>query len=157
MAGGKRRNKKYVPKRFSPKLSSSPVLVSYIMGPIDDMIEELESRGTLTVNDRGEAVFSDIFYGETYRLVPAALGFLDVFSIIEKRKGVDLRLEPVRQLVNRLHYMAPITPRELEAARQGVERMRAALRTLSVAEADDIVVTTLIKQENEKEKKHVDV
>lgn len=157
MAGGKKRNRKYVPKRFSPKLSSNPVLVSYIMAPIDDMISELETRGTLSVSEKGEAVFSDMLYGETYNLVPAARGFLDVFGVIEKRKGISIGLEPVRQLINRIHYLSPVTQRELDAAKAGVERMRAALRLLSVAEADDIVVTTLIKQENEREKKHDDI
>ena len=60
-------------------------------------------------------------------------------------------------MINRIHYLSPVTQRELDAAKAGVERMRAALRLLSVAEADDIVVTTLIKQENDREKKHDDI
>lgn len=150
MAVNKKPRKRYSARpRSEPKMSAQPLKVAHIMQPFDEVIYELETRGTVSVVN-GEAAFIDMFYGDVYKMVPAALGFLQIFEIYERRYDANLEMGPLKQFISRLHYGTPITQIELDSAKAALDRIRKAIRSMTYSEMLDLVDAGLIKQNIER-------
>lgn len=128
-----KRNKKYVPKHAKDlPLRTCPWKVDFLMSPIDDVLQELEHHGTVNVDSKGKPVFVDTSFGEVYPMVAAALGFIEMWEIYERRYEQNLELAPLRNLVMRLHYGTVVTDTELQPAKDVVTRIKKALYGMTI-------------------------
>lgn len=146
-----KRNKKYVPKYVKDlPLRTCPWKVDFLMSPIDDVLSELEHHGTINVDNKGKPVFIDKSFGEVYPMVAAALGFIEMWEIYERRYDKQLDLAPLKNLVMRLHYGAVVTDTELQPAKDVVTRIRKALYGMTIADVSRLCKDAQIKFELEK-------
>ena len=147
----KKRNKKYRPRELGDvSMRALPWKVSLILSPFTDLLHEIETKGTIDVDNRGTPMFIDTVFGEIYPIVEAARGFVEMWEIFERRKGVTLGLAPLSQFISRLEYGAPITAIELEAAKGSVGNVQKALYSMTWKEAMELAKDASIKVELEK-------
>lgn len=146
-----KRNKKYVPKYSKDlPLRTCPWKVDFLMSPIDDVLQELEHHGTVNVDSKGKPVFVDTSFGEVYPMVAAALGFIEMWEIYERRYEKQLDLAPLKNLIMRLHYGTVVTDTELQPAKAAVRRIKDALYTMTVEDVARLCKDAQIKFELEK-------
>lgn len=147
----KKRTKKYKPRELGDvTMRALPWKVDLIMAPFTDLIHEIETKGTIDIDNKGTPVFLDKVYGEIYPVVDAAKGFIEMWEIFERRKNVSLSLTPLSQFISRLQYSSPITEIELKAAKLSIENIRKAIYSMSWKEAIELAHDASIKFEIEK-------
>ncbi|WAV98669.1 hypothetical protein NB636_08100 [Oxalobacter aliiformigenes] len=133
-----RKNKKYRPRDpMSVKLRAMPWEFTRIMAPLREFLDELRSEGTISLVD-GRPVFVDRLYCEVYPLVPAANGFIGALEIWERRKGIDMHLTPLKQLVKRIEYDAPVTEKELDTAEDSYRVIWRAVGDMTLGETVEL-------------------
>ena len=133
-----RKNKKYHQKNpLSVKLRAMPWEFTRIMAPLRDFLNELRNEGTISIVD-GCPAFVDRLYGEVYPLVPAANGFIGALEIWERRKGIDMHLTPLKQLVKRIEYDAPVTEKELDSAEESYRAIWRAVGDMTLGETVEL-------------------
>ena len=140
MAKTKRRNKAYKPRDpESILLRFEPWKVAAVMNPLESIVDQLERDGTIDVADDGQAVFKDHCDGVWYYSPVAILGVVDAYEIHERRAGVQLQLDPLRRLANKLKYQMMIDQNDTAAARGCLERIRAATLNMTAGYAKRLI------------------
>lgn len=122
---------------MSVKLRAMPWEFTRVMAPLREFLDELRSEGTISLVD-GRPVFVDRLYGEVYPLVPAANGFIGALEILERRKGIDMHLTPLKQLVRRIEYDAPVTEKELDTAEDSYRAIWHAVGNMTLLETVEL-------------------
>lgn len=134
----KKRNKKYRPKdQMAVRLRAMPWEFTRVMAPLREFLDELKNEGTISMVD-GRPAFVDQLYGEVYPLVPAANGFIGALEIWERRKGIDMHLTPLKQLVKRIEYDAPVTEKELDSAEDSYRAIWRAVGDMTLSETVEL-------------------
>ncbi len=89
MAGNKKPRKKYQPRwnGGNVKLKTEPWKVAAVFGPLENILDELESDGTVSSMPDGTPIFQDTNDGCWYPMAPALMGVVDAYEIHEKRTG----------------------------------------------------------------------
>lgn len=116
------------------------------LGPLEEILTQVEETGTLPVDERGEPIYID-GNGHQYPMWQAIDGLVDMFEMWATRHHKPLPLAPLRMLVGALHYSMPITAFNLEEVKQALPRLREAALSMDHHDARDLVVQTQIKAE----------
>lgn len=144
MARSAKPRKKYRPKpEGDARMRTRPEVVRKVFQPFDELLDQIETHGTIDVI-QGRAVYQDI-EGDWYDLVAAGDGFCEAFRM--KKDRYDYDVEPLQQLINRIKYGAPLTPKETTAARIALDKIRRAVLGMKVSEAKGLVRDAQIKFE----------
>lgn len=118
--------------------------------PLENVLDRIEREGTIDAV-RGRPVFRELSTG-WYELAPAIDGVVDFHRLAAERHHVALDVGPLARLSASLAAGKPLTLAELASARARIETLRTfALRYLSVGDACDLLRTTQIRWELEKE------
>lgn len=144
----KRRNKAYRPRDPGcVKLKTVPWIIDSVFAPLYEIIDQLEKDGTIFITQTGIPVFLNIKDGKFYETVPAISGFIEGYEIHERRTNRDLDMTPLKHLVKRIEYGAPITELETKAARSALNRLRTETMGMTWNYADAMLRDFKIKEE----------
>jgi hypothetical protein len=134
------RDKAYRPNasRGTLKLRFTPWRADAVASPLIGIIDQLEHQGTIDVAG-GEPVFKALRSGKWCDSVSGIEGVVEMYEIHQVRAGVDLNLEPLRLLANKLKYSMPIFQPDTAAARACVERIRQATLDMTSDYAVDLL------------------
>lgn len=151
MSATKKRNKKYRPKPAGDRLLKTQLWkVAAVFNPLEAILDQLETAGTIDVTTCGKPIFKDAVDGRWYETPTAIMGVVDAYQMHQERLEIDLGLEPLRQLANKLNYDMPIFQADTEACRACLARMKAATLNMTSDYARQMIVDFQIKEELQK-------
>ena len=145
-----KRNKKYRPR----PVGDAPMImfihaVTEVFSPIYAVIDEMETEGTVSADNKGRAIYIDSD-GNLVDLADALHGLASAYQIFERRNGVDLKTDAVTRLAVRLDYSTAITPIETREARIALDLMRQSTMNMKTGEAIALLKDFQIKEALEK-------
>lgn len=117
-----------------------------VFGPIDAFLKQLQS-GVVDAA-AGRAVFKDT-EGHWYEATPAVRGFVSAFERILTHYQIELNLEPVLKLCNKLDAGMPLTLAHIAQCTSLIDQCRRAYMGMDVFVVKGIVNTELIALELE--------
>ena len=149
MASKKPRNKAYRPKYAGEnvKLKMQPWKVAAVFNPLEAIINQLETHGTVDAARNGTAIFRDAIDGHWYESSAAIIGVVDAYEIHEIRTGRSMDLEPLRRLANKLKYDMPIFQTDTDDCRACFTRMKRETIEMTAGYARDLIKDFHIKEE----------
>lgn len=139
-----KRNLKKITGRRS--LRTKPWKTASVFAPLEAIIDQLESEGTLTVVAKGEHAGKPVFQmpGEIHWHVaaPALRGLIETLEIHEKRSGRTLPLEPLRKLATKFEIDMPIFEADTQAVRAAMAVLIEVSNGMDCDYADSLVQVT---------------
>lgn len=134
------------PGRRAERPKASPMIVGaeIVMRPLEQLFDELDRTGKVSVNARGYPDFLACD-GYRYEAAPAIEGLIWHFEMWEIRHGKALPLQPLRDLHVALHYLVPLQERTVEALRQTLPVLRNVMATGKPEDQVDLLQQTRIK------------
>lgn len=151
MANSKKRNKSYRPKPAGEQLlKTQPWKVARTFNPLYAILDQLEQDATIDVADNDQPVYRDMSTGQWFDSVAALSGTIETFEIHEKQSGIDLDMEPMRRLVNKLQYQMMIFDSDTKDCRKCVDRMKAAAMNMTATYAARMVDDFLLMEQERK-------
>lgn len=138
-------------KQYKPRSVRSPMLVaaSLVISPLDAIVDQIGADGTVNVDNFGTPQFMATD-GIWYATSPALEGLVYHLEMLSARRGIELPIEPIRQLQIAMQYSVPVTGLLMEKLKQALPVIR---RTLSFANPDeqlDILRSAQIRYEFER-------
>jgi hypothetical protein len=130
----------------SVKLKMQPWKVAAVMNPLLAIVDQLEHQGVIDVTRSGRAVFKDPSDGYWYDTPVAIIGVVDAYEIHVRRTGIDLRLDALRRLANKIEYHMPVMAEDTNAARDCLDRIRVATLEMTAGYAKQLVKDFQIKE-----------
>jgi hypothetical protein len=135
--------------RDNVKLRCEPYKVDAVFAPLEAIIKQLETDGTINVSISGCPMFIDHESGEWFDAISGLNGLIDAFEIHERRSGCDLNLAPLKMLSSRLEYGMPLFVNDIQQIKQTITRMREATMEMTAGYARDLIRDFQIKDEIE--------
>lgn len=133
------------------KLLTQPWKTQAVFEPLEAILDQLETEGTLTVVAHGCQAGLPVFQVSTestwYAAAPALRGVIEAFEIHEQRTGRAMPLTPLRRLAMKFEVNMPIFDSETKAARAAMEALRCESHLLPSDYAADLVQVTQIAAE----------
>jgi len=111
-------------------------------GPVDAMLARLADGWIHEL--QGAAVFLNPQDGVWYEIPEALEGWIALWERLDTRYALQLELTPMRQVVARLRYGAPIPPELVAQAQTLVDTCKRAYRRMDLYAVGAIVKTQLI-------------
>lgn len=151
MAGNKKPRKQYRPRwnGGNVRLKAEPWKVAAVFGPLENILDELESEGTVSTMPDGTPIFQDTNDGCWYPMAPALNGVVDAYEIHQTRTGRAMPLATLRQLAHKLEIQMPLFKADTDAARAALEALKAETMQMNAGYAKDLVRTVQIRIEFE--------
>lgn len=147
----KPRCKMYRPRPQGQRLlKTQPWKIAAVFNPLEAILDQLETDGTIDVTVSGKPIFKDTGDGTWYETPIAIMGVVDAYKMHQDRVGIDLGLDPLRQLANKLEYDMPIFQADTQACRACLKRMKAITLNMTADYARQMIVDFQIKEEFEK-------
>lgn len=138
-------------------LRTKPWKTHAVFRPLEAILDELETEGTLTVVATGKHAGKPVFMipGEHdwHVAAPALRGLIETLEIHEKRSGRALPLEPLRVLATKFEVDMPIFSSDTKAARAAMAALIQESHSFDLEYADDLVPVTRTAIELEKLKR----
>lgn len=131
-------------RKMRPEASPMIVGAEIVMRPLEQLFDELDRTGTVSVNARGFPEFLACD-GYWYEAAPAIEGLIWHFEMWETRHGKALPLQPLRDLHVALHYIVPVQERTVEALRQTLPILRRVMAMGQPEDQGDLLLQTRIK------------
>lgn len=145
-ASKKPRHKRRVKTTGRQSLRTQPWKTAAVFRPLEAILDELETEGTLTVPVHGEHAGKPVFQvdGEPhwYVAAPALRGLIETMEIHEQRSGRSLPLDPLRRLARKFEVDMPIFPEDTKAARAAMAALVQESHTFPRDYARDLVQVT---------------
>ncbi|HEY0843785.1 MAG TPA: hypothetical protein VGE12_00350 [Noviherbaspirillum sp.] len=148
MPASKKPRHKHNPKKTTGKrtLRTQPWKTAAVYRPLEAILDELETEGTLTVTVRGPHAGKPVFQIDgdpTWHVAaPALRGVIETMEIHEQRTGRKLPLEPLRRLATKFEVDMPIFPEDTKAARAAMDALIQESHTFPRDYAADLVQVT---------------
>lgn len=136
------------PRRERPVHAPMVVGAELVMRPLEQIIEQIATHGTVDVDERGHPQFMAAD-GHWYESAGAIEGVVWHFEMLETRRQVALPLEGLRDLHIALKYLVPIRETTMAKLAHEIPVLRAALAQGDPEEQLDILQQTRIKAEFE--------
>ncbi|MGN6659628.1 MAG: hypothetical protein ACTHKN_11615 [Achromobacter mucicolens] len=127
-----------------PKTAPMMVGAEIVMRPLEQLFDELDRTGKVSVNARGYPDFLACD-GYRYEAAPAIEGLIWHFEMWETRHGKKLPLQPLRDLHVALHYIVPVQERTVEALRHTLPILRQVMAMGTPEDQGDLLMQTCIK------------
>lgn len=135
-----RSGKKYVPRgRDTLKLKFEPWRLKLVFDPLTAILDQLEQEHTLTVSASGAAMFKDATDGDWYDSAAALRGVIEAYEIFERRRSIDVQLEPLRVLATKIEQGQEIDNYDTTAARSSVHRIHVVSMEMTIGEARELI------------------
>lgn len=138
-------------KRYRPRPVCTPMIVgaALVFSPLEAIIQQLETDGTLTTSARGTPMFqgSD---GTWYCTATAIQGVIDHCEMWCIRHGRELPLDSLREFQRFITYCMPITESLLQRLRRDTPALQAAMAQGNPDDMLNLLMQTQIKDELEK-------
>lgn len=132
--------KKFVPRDpRSIKLRVLPWRVAAVFNPIESILSQLETDGTITTSEDGMPMFKDEGDGTWYASADALEGLIEAFDIHRLRADRGYSLEPLRELAVKVRDLAPVYLEDIQAARQCLAVLRAESLEMTAGYAADLI------------------
>ncbi len=148
MSSNRKPRKAYRPKPPGEQLLKNQLWrVAAVFNPLEAILNQLETAGTIDVTTCGKPIFKDAVDGHWYETPIAIMGVVDAYQMHQERIGIDLGLDPLRQLANKLTYDMPIFQADTEACRACLKRMKAVTLNMTADYARQMIVDFQIKEE----------
>lgn len=141
------RSSKRRDKRYTPRPVRTPILVKMAnaLHPIEEILDQIENSGTLTVDDRGVAVFRDHVEGGMWETAPALRGVREFFEMWATRHGKPLNLAAFDTFIDLVDKVQPISDADLCAMQVQFLLLRSIAARFDPADCYDLVQQTLVK------------
>ncbi|CUR74690.1 hypothetical protein [Achromobacter phage CF418P1] len=125
---------------------ASPMIVGaeIVMRPLEQLFDELDRTGKVSVNTKGYPEFLACD-GHRYEAAPAIEGLIWHFEMWSIRHGRELPLQPLRDLHIALHYLVPIQESTIEGLRQALPTLRRVIALGQPTDQVDLFQQTRIK------------
>lgn len=125
---------------------ASPMIVGaeIVMRPLEQLFDELDRTGKVSINAKGYPEFLECD-GHRYEAAPAIEGLIWHFEMWSIRHGRELPLQPLRDLHIALHYLVPIQESTIEGLRQALPALRRVITLGQPADQVDLFQQTRIK------------
>lgn len=138
------------PARHEMRPKASPMIVGaeIVMRPLEQLFDELDRTGKVTVNSRGFPEFLACD-GHWYEAAPAIEGLIWHFEMWCTRHRKELPLQPLRELHIALHYLVPVQESTIDALRQALPVLRRVIALGLPEDQVDLLQQTRIKAELE--------
>lgn len=120
-------------RAMRPKASPMRVGAEIVMRPLEQLFDELERTGSVSVIARGFPQFLACD-GHWYEAAPAIEGLIWHFEMWSTRHGKELPLQLLRDLHVALHYLVPIQKQTVDALRDALPALR---RVMALGQPDD--------------------
>lgn len=144
----KQRCKKYRPKPPGEQLLKTQLWkVAAVFNPLEAILDQLETHGTIDVTRDGKPIFKDATEGEWYETPIAIMGVVDAYQMHQEKRDIDLQMDPLRTLAKKLEYDMPIFETDTKACRECLSRMKKETLTMTSAYARQMIVDFQIKEE----------
>lgn len=156
-ASKKPRHKRKVKTTGKRTLRTQPWKTFGVFSPLEAILDELETDGTLTVpvagKHAGEPVFQIPGDPTWYVAAPAIRGIIEAMEIHEKRAGKQLPLEPLRILATKFEVDMPVFSTDTAAVRASMAVLIEESHSFPREYAQDLVkvTQTMIAFDNLKE------
>lgn len=140
MAKNKKPRKQYRERSYmKQKLKTMLVFMNWVMGPLEHMINEMETSGCTSCDENGDLLFIDNHEGSCFPMFPFANHLiLEVGILFERYKISRLKLNPLITIFRLLENDEAITDKDLESAHQSVSLIRHVLGNATVRDYDEI-------------------
>lgn len=124
------------------KMRARPDLMVSLFFQVDSVLDQIEHQGEIdTIN--GVPVYKYID-GKYWELIPDFGGFIEAFAMKQSRYRT-YNTTPLKQLLHRLEYDAPITELEIKSARKSLEQIRKTVQNMTLKEVAELVKDAQIK------------
>ena len=135
------------PRRRRP---ARPTFVDMLkaFGAVDAMLARLADGWIHEL--QGAAGFLNPQDGVWYEIPAALEGWIALWERLDARFALQLDLEPMRKIVARLRYDAPIPPELVTQAQAVVDQTKRAYRRMDIYEIGSVVKMQLIANEAER-------
>ncbi|WP_029954134.1 hypothetical protein [Achromobacter sp. DH1f] len=127
-----------------PKASPMIIGAEIVMRPLEQLFDELDRTGKVSVNAKGYPDFLACD-GHRYEAAPAIEGLIWHFEMWGIRHRKELPLQPLRDLHIALHYLVPIQESTIEGLRQALPALRRVIALGQPADQVDLFQQTQIK------------
>lgn len=136
----KPRNKRFVPRDpLTIKLRLLPWRIAAVFNPIESIITQMETEGTITTSDSGMPMFKDTGDGTWYASADALEGLIEAFEIHRLRAERDYSLDALRQLAVKVRELAPVYREDTDGARQCLAVLRAESLEMTAGYAANLI------------------
>lgn len=139
----KARNKQYRPRQVRYPLM---VAAQTVIGPLEMIVDQIARDGTVNVDDKGLAIFQD-GDGRWYDTAAALEGIIWHMEMHSTRHGVDLPIQPLRELMVCLRYVSPVSAGLLVRLQSALPRLQRAVALGDPDDQIDILQQARIKEE----------
>ncbi|KRB73471.1 hypothetical protein [Noviherbaspirillum sp. Root189] len=145
-SSSKPRHKRRIKTTGNRSLRTLPWQTHAVFRPLEAILDELETHGTLTVVAKGTQAGMPVFQptgdNEWYAAAPALRGLIEMFELHEGRTGKALPLEPLRLLAKKMEVDMPIFSDDTKAIRACMPALVAELHTFPKDYAKELVQVT---------------
>lgn len=152
MAGNSKKPRKPYRQKWNAGgklLRHEPWKISGVFGPIESIIDQLDTDGTVLTDDSGAALFVDHVDGDHYRMGPSLRGVTDAFDLHSRRNERPILTNGLAVLYLKLEGRHNIEQRDIDAARRSVSAMRSECAQMTSAYASRLVRDVQIQFELE--------
>lgn len=131
-----------------PRPIRIPMLVksNNALHQIDSILAQIDNHGTLTVDERGVAVYFSHMDGETYATAPALRGVRDFFEMWAVRHQQPLQLAAFDRFIEQVDQVQQISDADICAMQVQLAVLRGIAGRMSPADAADLVQQTQVKE-----------
>jgi hypothetical protein len=138
-------------KQYKPRMVRAPMLVgaSLVVSPIEAIFEQISADGTVNVDQRGTPQFMATD-GKWYATAPALEGLVYHLEMLSARRGLQLPIEPIKQLQIAMEYSVPVTSLLMQKLKDSLPIIRKTLSFANPDEQLDILRSAQIKFELER-------
>jgi hypothetical protein len=135
-------------------LRTMPWRTHAVFRPLEAILDELETEGTLTVVARGQQAGMPVFKLDDedtwYSAAAAIRGVIETFELHEQRTGRAMPLDPLRRLVAKFDADMPIFAADTKAVRTTMAALIQESHNLLRNYAADLVQVTQTSMEFER-------
>ena len=136
-------------RKPDPLLRTQPWKILAVFSPIEQILNRLESEGTVDVAGR-QVVFKEDMRGGWYDAVAALRGVIEFHQLAESRHGHHANVDALIKFANKLEADSPIFEADLGQVRDCIASCKRQAMQLRVSQATDIVQTIQISMRLEK-------
>lgn len=125
--------------------------IEVVFGPLERVLDEQESTGSLLFDEDGRAIMRDVD-GGWYLLVPALLHMTHLYDVMADRLGWDEQPAGLRAFATKLAHEIRISQQDIEDARATLAWMRRNVATVTPAQFTELydLAGELDKREDER-------
>lgn len=136
-------------RKPDPLLRTQPWKVTMVFGPIERILHQIETDGTINVAGR-QVVFYEDGNAGWYDAIAALRGVIQFHELAASRHNLPIDLQAMTKFANKLDAGMLIFDRDIAAVRACITDCKRQALQLRVSQAQDIVDTIRISMEMDK-------